>query len=156
MSSPNPSDFEPSTPLQRPARQGLYQPDHEHDACGVGIIANINGKRTHEIVEQGLDILINLGHRGACGCDPRTGDGAGILIQLPAAFMTKVARGAGIRLPEAGRFGVAMVFLPQDPGLRKQSEAVVEGISRAEGLRVLGWRDVPVNPLAAGWLAREV
>jgi glutamate synthase domain-containing protein 2/glutamate synthase domain-containing protein 1/glutamate synthase domain-containing protein 3 len=142
--------------VRRPQKQGLYDPDHEHDACGVGIVANVNGKRTHQIVQQGLDVLINLGHRGACGCDPRTGDGAGILIQMPHAFMSKAARAAGFDLPPAGRSGVAMVFLPQDAGLRRQAEAAVESATRAEGLRHIGWRDVPVNPLAAGWLAREV
>ncbi|MBI4219571.1 MAG: glutamate synthase subunit alpha, partial [Chloroflexi bacterium] len=142
--------------MNRLEKQGLYEPDHEHAACGVGIVANVNGRRTHELVQQGLDVLINLGHRGACGCDPRTGDGAGILIQMPHAFMSKAARAAGFDLPQAGRFGVAMVFLPQDAGLRRQAEAAIVSATRAEGLRHIGWRDVPINPLAAGWLAREV
>jgi glutamate synthase domain-containing protein 2/glutamate synthase domain-containing protein 1/glutamate synthase domain-containing protein 3 len=146
----------PDSPYRRPARQGLYHPDHEHAACGVGIVANIDGSRTHEIVQQGLEALINLGHRGACGCDPRTGDGAGVLIQMPHAFMTEAARRAGIRLPMAGRYGVAMSFLPQDAGLRRQAEAAIEAAVRSEGLRGLGWRDVPVDPAVAGWLAREV
>ncbi|MBM3958794.1 MAG: glutamate synthase large subunit [SAR202 cluster bacterium] len=142
--------------VRRAAKQGLYSPDHEHDACGVGIVANIAGKASHEIIQNGLDVLINLGHRGACGCDPRTGDGAGILLQMPHAFMARAAQKAGLSLPAAGRYGVAMTFLPQDSALRRAAEKIIEAVALEEGLTAIGWRDVPTDASAAGWLAREV
>lgn len=138
--------------VRRAAKQGLYSPDHEHDACGVGIVANIAGKASHEIIQNGLDVLINLGHRGACGCDPRTGDGAGILLQMPHAFMARAAQKAGLSLPAAGRYGVAMTFLPQDSALRRAAEKIIEAVALEEGLTAIGWRDVPTDTSAAGWL----
>ena len=99
-------------------RQGLYDPAHEHDACGVGFVANIGGERSHDVVQQGLEVLIRLEHRGACGCDPETGDGAGILIQLPDRFLRREADELGIALPDAGSYASGHVFLAQEEGTR--------------------------------------
>src|SRR5580704_1948912 len=99
--------------LEPPAAAGLYDPAHEHDACGVGFVVDIKGRKSHGIVEQGLQVLVNLLHRGACGCEANTGDGAGILIQTPDRFLRKVTPGLGITLPPAGRYGTGLVFLPR-------------------------------------------
>ena len=106
---------DPAQPLLRPAAQGLYDPASEHDACGVGFVANIKGARSHTIIEQGLLILKNLAHRGAVGADPLASDGAGILIQIPDRFLREEMAGQGVQLPPAGEYGVGMVFLPQEP-----------------------------------------
>jgi glutamate synthase (ferredoxin) len=98
-----------------PGRQGLYDPQYEHDACGVGFVVHVKGRRSHEIIEQALQILINLRHRGACGCEDNTGDGAGILIQMPHEFLAEACAEAGIRLPKPGHYGAGNVFLPVDP-----------------------------------------
>ncbi len=137
-------------------QRGLYLPDHEHDACGVGVVANVRGEKSHQIVQQGLQVLINLGHRGACGCDPLTGDGAGVLIQMPDAFFRKEAGKQGMHLPAQGRYAVAMCFLPNDKRLRAACEKAVEGAVIERGARLLGWRDVPVRPEAAGNDARSL
>src|SRR5512139_4229284 len=100
------------------SRQGLYDPANEHDACGVGFVANIKGRKSHEAIEAGLQILVNLDHRGAVGADPLVGDGAGILIQIPDALYRDWAQGAGVTLPPAGEYAVAMCFLPQDEEAR--------------------------------------
>ena len=136
---------------------GLYDPTFEHDACGVGFIANIHGEKSHEIVKQGLEILFNLEHRGACGCDPQTGDGAGILIQVPHAFLKHEAEAHGIRLPDEGEYGVGMVFLPQIEEERRRCMQIFEDAVRAEGQQFLGWRKVPTNSehLGAGSAALE-
>ncbi len=131
--------------------QGLYDPRHEHDACGMGFIVNLKGEKSHGIVEKGLQILKNLEHRGACGCDPETGDGAGILIQIPHEFF---ARELPFALPAPGQYGVGMMFLPVEPRERLLCEGVVERIARDEGLEVLGWRDTPVDSDAIGRQAR--
>ena len=102
------------TPSRKLRKQGLYDPCHEHDACGVGFVVNINGTRSHNIIQQGLAVLQNLAHRGACACDPTTGDGAGLLIQVPHAFLAKVCSQIEIDLPAPGTYGVGMVFLPSD------------------------------------------
>jgi glutamate synthase domain-containing protein 1 len=138
-----------------PPAQGLYQPEHEHDACGIGFVANIEGRKSHDIVLKGVQILINLTHRGACGCDPQTGDGAGILIQIPHAFFEREAATLGLSLPAAGEYGVGMVFLPVDPHDRLLCEGIIEKIAREEGLSVLGWRDTPINGNMIGRLARN-
>jgi glutamate synthase domain-containing protein 2/glutamate synthase domain-containing protein 1/glutamate synthase domain-containing protein 3 len=140
--------------LDHIATHGLYNPANERDACGVGVVANIDGSRNHTIIDQALEVLINLGHRGACGCDPRTGDGAGVLIQMPDAFMRKVAAQAGITLPPAGRYGVGMTFLPNSADLRGKIEAALRDAATSHGLKFLGWRDVPVDPEAIGEMAR--
>ncbi len=137
-----------------PARQGLYDPQFEHDACGIGFLANISGQKSHDIITKGIHILINLTHRGACGCDPETGDGAGILIQIPHAFFQRECAGLGFTLPHPGEYGVGMVFLPVDPHERILCEGILEKIVREEGLAVLGWRDTPVDAKAIGRLAR--
>src|SRR5690606_5499334 len=128
-----------------PPRQGLYDPSNEHDACGIGFVANIHGTRSHELVQQGLRILINLNHRGAVGHDPTMGDGAGILLQVPHELLAAVAPASDIELPEAGGYGVGNVFLPRDRELRVACVSILEKYVEAEGQRLLGWRDVPVN-----------
>ena len=137
-----------------PAPQGLYQPRNEHDACGMGLVASIRGEKSHDIIRKGLEVLINLTHRGAAGCDPETGDGAGILIQIPHSFFARECGELGITLPEEGAYGVAMCFLPVDKHSRLQCEGVFERIAQEEGLKVLGWRDTPVNGDAIGREAR--
>jgi glutamate synthase (NADPH) large chain len=137
-----------------PGPQGLYHPRNEHDACGMGLVASIRGEKSHEIIRKGLEVLINLTHRGASGCDPETGDGAGILIQIPHAFFSRECGKLGIQVPEAGEYGVAMCFLPVDKHSRLQCEGEFERIAQEEGLKVLGWRDTPVNGDAIGREAR--
>ena len=136
------------------AERGLYSPAHEHDSCGVGMVANIRGNRTHRIIEQGIEVLINLEHRGAECCDPDTGDGSGIQFQIPDTFFRKHAHSLGIALPKEGEYGVGMVFLPQDLRMRTECENVIRETVEAEGQRFLGWRDVPVDDTQIGWLAR--
>ncbi len=138
-----------------PKAQGLYDPRFEHDACGIGFVANISGERTHEIIQKGIEILINLTHRGACGCDPQTGDGAGVLIQIPHEFFEGECSRLGFPLPSPGEYGVGMVFLPVEPQERMSCEAILEEIVRDEGLSMLGWRDTPVNSNTIGRLARS-
>ena len=140
--------------MRRPQRQGLYDPSHEHDACGVGFVAHIKGRRSHELVGQAIEVLVHLEHRGACGCDPETGDGAGILIQLPDRFLRAEAGRLGFELPEAGRYASGLVFLDQDPGTRRWQEQAFAETVQDEGQTLLGWRDVPNDPAAIGWLAR--
>ena len=137
-----------------PPAQGLYRPEHEHDACGIGFVANIEGRKSHDIVLKGVQILINLAHRGACGCDPQTGDGAGILIQIPHSFLDRELASQGLSLPAAGEYGVGMLFLPVDPHDRLLCEGIIEKIVREEGLTILGWRDTPINGNMIGRVAR--
>jgi glutamate synthase (NADPH/NADH) large chain len=125
--------------------QGLYQPSHEHDACGVGFVAHIKGKKSHAIVEQGLAVLKNLSHRGAVGYDPKLSDGAGCLIQIPDRFYREEMAKQGVKLPPAGQYGVGMVFLPRDPASRIACEYEIERAIKDEGQVLLGWRDVPVD-----------
>src|SRR5512140_2779599 len=128
-----------------PAKQGLYDPQFEHEACGVGFVVNIKGRKSHAIIQQALQVLLNLNHRGACGCETNTGDGAGILIQPPHDFLKLVAREARVTLPAAGEYGVGMVFLPYDSAQRAECEKVFETIAAEEGQPVLGWRSVPTS-----------
>ena len=128
-----------------PPRQGLYDPANEHDACGVGFVANVKGRKSHELVRQGLCILENLTHRGAVGADPCAGDGAGILIQIPDTFLREECNGLGISLPEAEFYGVGMLFLPQPQDTRHQCEQLIEQTISEEGQSLIGWRDVPTN-----------
>ena len=137
-----------------PRPQGLYSPLNEHDACGMGLVASIRGEKSHEIIRKGLEVLINLAHRGAAGCDPETGDGAGILIQIPYDFFARECSALGMQLPEPGAYGVALCFLPLDQHRRLQCENVFERIAHEEKLTVLGWRDMPVNSDAIGREAR--
>ena len=138
-----------------PARQGLYDPRHEHDACGIGFVADIKGRASHQIIEQGLEVLVNLTHRGACGCDPETGDGAGLLIQMPHEFFAAEAESLGFDLPRRGEYGVGMLFLSKKPEDRGAVRRMIERVVQEEGQRVLGWREVPADGDAIGWLARE-
>ncbi len=137
-------------------KQGLYDPQFEHEACGVGLVANIKGRKSHEIITQGLEVLKNLGHRGACGADPETGDGAGVLMQMPHDFFLREAERLGFSLPTPGDYGVGMVFLPRDTEQRERCQRIVERVVEEEGQSFLGWRDVPVSPDAIGWMAAEV
>ena len=132
-------------PSSTPKAQGLYDPANEHDACGVGFVAHIKGKRSHSIIEQGLLILKNLDHRGAVGADPLMGDGAGILVQIPDVYLRQDMAARGVNLPPPGEYGVGMVFLPKENASRIACEQEIERAVRAEGQVVLGWRDVPVD-----------
>src|SRR5580693_3154180 len=141
--------------LGLPEAQGLYRPHDEHDNCGVGFVASIEGQKSHDIVLKGIQILINLAHRGACGCDPQTGDGAGVLIQIPHSFFVRECARGGFTLPSPGEYGVGMVFLPVDRQERMLCEGVLEKVAKSHGLSVLGWRDTPLNGDTIGRLARN-
>ena len=141
-----PASFVPSAQtLQIAERDGLYRAANEHDACGVGFVAHIKGRKSHDIVSQGLKILENLDHRGAVGADKLMGDGAGILIQIPDEFYRAEMALQGIDLPPPGEYGVGMIFLPKEHGSRLACEQALERAVRLEGQRLLGWRDVPVD-----------
>ena len=142
-------------PLKELAQKGLYSPEQEHDSCGVGMVANIKGQKTHQIIEEGLEVLINLGHRGASGSDPETGDGAGILVQTPHALFRRECEKLGFHLPADGHYGVGMVFLPPLPAARERGRDLVSRVIDDEGLELLGWRDVPVDPSKSGRDARD-
>jgi len=139
----------------RPEKQGLYDPDFEHDSCGVGFVCDVKGRKSHEIVRQGLEVLRRLSHRGATGADPETGDGAGILIQLPHEFFLKACRENKINLPEQGEYGAGLVFLPRNQKERKFCKDIFARIIEEEGLFLLGWRPVPVNESEIGKAARD-
>ena len=134
-----------------PAARGLYNPANEHDACGIGFVANIHNRKSHEIISNGLRILENLEHRGAVGADPKAGDGAGLLIQMPDAFMRKVTKLENIELPAEGDYGVGFFYLPKDQKARGDMEALVEDMIAAEGQTLLGWRTVPVDNSDLGY-----
>jgi len=135
--------------------KNLYDPFFEHDSCGVGFVANINGQQTHKIVSDGITILKNLVHRGAIGGDQKTGDGAGMLTQIPHDFFVRQCAGNGVALPgAAGTYGLGMLFLPYDETKRKDAVHIVDAVVKREGGAVLGWRNVPVNPDCLGELAR--
>jgi glutamate synthase (NADPH/NADH) large chain len=138
-----------------PPKQGLYDPQFEHDACGVGFVVNIKGRQSNQIVQQALTVLQNLTHRGATGAESNTGDGAGILMQIPHKFLQKECADLNISLPEPDQYGVGMVYLPQDPGLRLAWQQRFERIVTGEGQQVLGWRPVPVNNSSLGETARN-
>ncbi|HQW19317.1 MAG TPA: glutamate synthase large subunit [Rhodocyclaceae bacterium] len=133
-----------------PQRQGLYDPANEHDACGVGFVAHIKNQQSHAIVEQGLQILKNLTHRGAVGADPKAGDGSGILLQIPDGFFREEMAKQGVPLPPIGEYGVGMVFLPREEASRMACQEEIERAVRAEGQVVLGWRNVPVDNSVLG------
>ncbi len=135
-------------------KQGLYNPAHEHDACGIGFVVNINGKPSNKIVKQAITVLNNLDHRGATGSEPNSGDGAGILMQIPHKFLQQSCEGLGIDLPAPGNYGVGMVFLPGEREDRRPCEKVVESIVEEEGLEVLGWRKVPTDNSKLGKSAK--
>lgn len=137
-----------------PSKQGLYDPAFEKDNCGVGFVASIKGEKTHDIVKKGLQVLVNLTHRGAVGSDPKTGDGAGILLQIPDEFFRIKCENLGIELPKPGEYAVGMVFLPIEPALRLQCEGILERAVEEEGQKVLGWRDVPTDNRGIGETAK--
>jgi glutamate synthase (NADPH/NADH) large chain len=137
-----------------PQRQGLYDPAFEHDACGFGFVVDIQGRRSHDIVEKALAVLVNLEHRGAAGSEKNSGDGAGVLVQAPHRFLEKAADEVGVKLPPPGQYGVGMVFLPQADASRQACERLLEQAAAEEGQRVLGWRDVPTDPSGLGATAR--
>jgi glutamate synthase (NADPH) large chain len=137
-----------------PKKQGLYDPEQEHDACGIGFVANVRGEKSHGVIRDGMQVLLNLAHRGACGCDAETGDGAGVLIQIPHEFYERECARLGFSLPAPGWYGVGMTFLPVEKHARLQCEGVLERIAGEEGLKVIGWRDMPVRGSAIGRVAR--
>jgi len=145
---------DPSVRRGLPVAQGLYDPRFEHDACGIGFVASVKGQKSHDIITKGIQVLLNLTHRGACGCDPETGDGAGVLIQIPHAFFARECAKLGFTLPPAGEYGVGMTFLPVERHPRLLCEGIIERIVREEGLTVLGWRDTPIDGTAIGRVAR--
>nr|MBP6788655.1 glutamate synthase subunit alpha [Promineifilum sp.] len=138
------------SPGEGPAQQGLYDPRYEHDACGTGFVAHVKGRRSHAIVDDALTVLENLSHRGARGAEPNTGDGAGILTQLPHAFFAAEAARLGFALPPPGDYGVGMLFLPRDAARRVVCEQALADLVAAEGQVLLGWRDVPTDNRALG------
>jgi len=140
------------TLLAKPQAQGLYDPAHDHDACGVAFVATLDGVASHAIVEQGLEALRNLDHRGATGADPKTGDGAGILMQVPDAFLRSVA---GFELPAAGTYAVGNAYLPVDEAARREAKETIEAVAAEEGLRVLGWRTVATDDASLSDLTRS-
>ncbi len=138
-----------------PPRQGLYDPAHEHDACGVGFVVDVHGRRSRRLLDNALEVLTNLNHRGALGCDPNTGDGAGVLIQVPHAALRILARESGVELPGAGEYGVGMCFLPTDDDLRLRIHRIVAEVVAEKGQTLLGWRDVATDGARLGRAARE-
>jgi glutamate synthase (NADPH/NADH) large chain/glutamate synthase (ferredoxin) len=140
---------------RNPVAQGLYRPDFEHEACGIGMVANINGEKSHDIVENAITILCNLEHRGGQSADTSTGDGAGILTQIPHSFFVKQCDKENFDLPEEGGYGIGMVFLPQDPETRKKTQKLVQSIVVDEGQVFLGWRTVPTNDSFVGDMAKK-
>src|SRR5437016_8131882 len=145
-----------ATPAGLPEAQGLYSPGHEHDACGVGFVVDMKGRRSHAIVAQALEVLKNLLHRGACGCEVNTGDGAGILIQIPHAFLTRECARLGITLPAPKRYGAGLVFLPRDAAQAARCRELLATIVAEEGQTLLGWRPVPTDDSPVGPSARAV
>ena len=143
-------------PEQYVSKQGLYDPRFEHDSCGVGFVAHLKGEKSHAIVRNGIQVLENLSHRGACGCDPETGDGAGITVQMPDAFFRKKCAQLHIDLPPLGDYGAGIVFLPPSAEDRNVMEQWTEHIIREEGQKFLGWREVPHDPAKIGRVARSV
>ena len=143
------------TPPGAPLKQGLYDPQFEHDSCGIGFVVNIKGKKSHQTVTDGLQILVNLDHRGAVGHEPNTGDGAGILIQKPHEFLVKVTAKLGFKLPAYAEYGAGMLFLPPNPIERNLVKTAFAKIVSAEGQTLLGWRDVPTNNSSLGKTAVE-
>ena len=144
-----------TTAVGVPPAQGLYDPRFEHSACGVGFVVNIKGQRSHTLIRQAFEVVLNLRHRGACGCEVNTGDGAGMLLQLPHAFLRKAASHLSIDLPAPGSYGVGMVFLPRDPGERGRIEDLFATVVAEEHQLLLGWRDVPTDSSLLGNTAKS-
>ncbi len=138
-----------------PSRQGLYDPRYEHDSCGVGFVVDMHGRPSRILLDNALEVLSNLNHRGAKGCDPSSGDGAGLLIQIPHVAMQIFSKESGVDLPKAGEYGVGMFFLPPNADLRRQIYSIAEEVVREQGQTILGWRDVPVDAAILGGDARS-
>src|SRR5213080_3076486 len=139
-----------------PPKQGLYDPQFEHDACGVGFVVDIAGRKSNDIVRRSLQVLVNLQHRGAKGCEANTGDGAGVLLQIPHEFLKPECKKLGFDLPTPGNYGVGMVFLPRDSHSQQWAKEIVEAAITRAGQRLLGWRDVPTNNSPIGESAKAV
>ena len=133
-----------------PAKQGLYDPQFEHDSCGVGFVVHMKGRKSHQLVSDALQILVNLDHRGACGCEANTGDGAGILMQVPHEFLVSVTQKLGFKLPAPGQYGVGMLFMPKNPADREAVKNALVQIVSGEGQTLLGWRDIPTDNSSLG------
>ncbi|HKQ80648.1 MAG TPA: glutamate synthase large subunit [Steroidobacteraceae bacterium] len=146
---------EQSSQLRPPAKQGLYDPAFEHDACGVGFVVDMKGRKSHRILQQAIEVLRNLDHRGACGCEYNTGDGAGVLLQMPHSFFVEVCKKSRIPLPGPGQYGCGLVFLPRNATLRRRLEERFVQIVQSEGQHVLGWRTVPTNNSGLGETAKS-
>src|SRR5512140_1316589 len=144
----------PMTAYGFPPRQGLYDPQHERDACGFGFVVDIQGRKSHDIVQKALTVLVNLEHRGAAGSEKNSGDGAGLLVQMPHRFLRAVAGRLGLELPEPGRYAAGMVYLPVLEASRRECEEIFERVVAQEGQRFLGWRDVPTDHASLGSTAR--
>ncbi len=138
-----------------PPKQGLYDPQFEHDSCGVGFVVDVRGRKSNDIVRKALQVLINMLHRGAKGSEVNTGDGAGILIQPPHDFLKDECARLGIELPAAGEYGVGMVSLPRDKASRRRCEEFFTSAIERSGQKLLGWRDVPTNNSAIGESAKS-
>lgn len=143
------------SPAGFPKAQGLYDPSYEKDSCGVGFIVQMKSQPSHKLVQQAIEMLENMNHRGGCGCDPDSGDGAGIMVRFPEKFMRREAARLGINLPPQGQFAIATCFLPKEIAARHESEAIIERAIRENGFVVLGWRDVPVNSKVVGGASRR-
>src|SRR3954471_5291644 len=135
---------------ENPGRQGLYDPANEHDSCGVGFVADVKGRKSNEIIRLGLQILVNLDHRGAVGADPLVGDGAGCLIQIPDRLLRDWAGKENLTLPPPGEYAVAMCFLPREAKARELACKQFQHFIKVEGQHLIGWRDVPVDPTGLG------
>src|SRR5438034_1707024 len=142
------------TELGFPQKQGLYDPRYEHDACGTGFVVDIKGRKSNDIVQKAIQVLLSLEHRGACGSEKNTGDGAGILLQIPHSFLAAECAKLKIKLPPSGQYAVGMVFLPTEVESRAQCETLFEEIAQEEGQSVLGWRNVPTDNCSLGSSAR--
>lgn len=139
-----------------PKAQGLYDPSKEHDSCGVGFVADLHNRQTHDIVEMGLQILLNLDHRGAVGADPKLGDGCGILVQIPHGFFAEECGKLGFTLPAPGQYAIGQFFLNRDEGERAKAKELIEAAAASQDLVVLGWRDVPVDSSDLGAAVKAV
>src|SRR3989475_4374251 len=139
-----------------PPKQGLYDPQFEHDACGVGFVVDIAGRKSNDIVRKSLQVLVNLQHRGAKGCEANTGDGAGVLLQIPHEFLKAECKKLAFDLPAPGTYGVGMVCLPRDSYTQRWSQEIIEAAIARAGQKLLGWRDVPTNNAPIGDSAKAV
>jgi glutamate synthase domain-containing protein 1 len=143
-------------PVCLPKKEGLYDPEFEHDACGVGFVAHLKGEKSHDIVSKGIQLLINLEHRGAVGAEKNAGDGAGILTQMPDKFMRKVAKEQGIELPEFEHYGVGVAYIPRDINAGIECQSIVTNVVEELGLEVLGWRKIPTDNSTLGERVKAV